>query len=101
MTTTECMIKALRAYAVEHKHDIVSTDAVDVSEMCFDAADRLEKLAKGKHGHWMQVGEHDTNDNAYFICSLCKHGDIHAKNAVVNYCWYCGAKMDGDKHGTN
>lgn len=94
MTTTEYMIKALRTYAAEHKHDIVSTGVVNVSEMCFDVSDRLEELAKGKHGRWLQVGECDANGNAYFICSLCKHGDIHAKNAAINYCWQCGAKMD-------
>ena len=51
MTTTEYMIKTLRAYAAVHKYDFVSTDVVNVSEMCFDVADRLEELAKGKHGH--------------------------------------------------
>ena len=93
MTTTECMIKALRAYASEHKHDIVSTDAVDVSEMCFDVADRLEELAKGKHGRWEYV---DEQYGAHvFECSECRDR-IHtvSPNWLSKYCSNCGAKMD-------
>ena len=46
-----------------------------------------------KHGHWEQVSDYDSNDNADFRCSVCQHGDTHAKDTAVNYCWYCGAKM--------
>ena len=91
MTTTESMIKALRAYASEHKHDIVSTDAVDVSEMCFDVADRLEELVKGKHGHWIVY----PTLVSFLRCNQC-HNGIHWDNNKPNYCPNCGAKMDGD-----
>ena len=91
MTTTECMIKALRAYAVEHKHDIVSTDAVDVSEMCFDVADRLEELVKGKHGHWIF-----TEDMVSYIkCSECGDDICWVNTKRPKYCPSCGSRMDG------
>lgn len=48
-----------------------------------------------KHGRWIQISEYDTDDNANFQCSLCKYGETHTKNTVVNYCWHCGARMDG------
>ena len=92
MTTTECMIKALRAYAVEHKHDIVSTDAVDVSEMCFDVADRLEELVKGKHGHWIFVEDMVS----YIKCSECGDDICWVNTKRPKYCPSCGSRMDGD-----
>lgn len=100
MTTTEYMIKALRAYAAEHKHDIVSTDAVDVSEMCFDVADRLEELVKGKRGHWILI--YVTPRGDYFKCSECNH-DVFLKpgrkiSDDYRYCSGCGAKMDGEEN---
>lgn len=65
--------------------------------------DDVEKIIKAapinepvKHGRWIQISDYDSDDNANFMCSLCKYGDTHAKNAVVNYCWQCGARMDSD-----
>lgn len=51
-----------------------------------------------KTGIWilsdMQNKEDNDNGNYAYICSNCFHRDIHAKTAVVPYCWYCGAKME-------
>ena len=94
MTTTESMIKALRAYASEHKHDIVSTDAVDVSEMCFDVADRLEELVKGKHGHWIFAEDMVS----YIKCSECGDNICWVNTKRPKYCHGCGARMDGEQN---
>ena len=93
MTTTEYMIKTLREYGAEHKNDIVRTFDINVSEMCFDVADRLEELAKGKHGRWEYV---DEQYGAHvFECSECRDR-IHtvSPNWLSKYCSNCGAKMD-------
>ena len=48
-----------------------------------------------KHGHWIKTNsETDIDGNAWYSCSECKHGDYHAEDAVVPYCWNCGAIMD-------
>ena len=48
------------------------------------------------HGEWKRQTDYDENDNAVFECSNCMHGDVHAKSAIVPFCWYCGARMDGE-----
>ena len=48
------------------------------------------------HGKWLRSTEYDIDDNAYFVCSNCNHGDKHAKSVVVPFCWFCGAYMKGD-----
>ena len=53
-----------------------------------------EALENQKTGHWIELG-YAGNDNYDFKCSECKHSDIHSKIVKVNYCWYCGAKMEG------
>ena len=45
------------------------------------------------HGKWICIFEPDENDNVLCNCSVCGAGDSHAKDAVVPYCWKCGAKM--------
>ena len=47
-----------------------------------------------KHGHWEKLAEADADGNVWYSCSICNRGDLHAEEAVVPYCWYCGAKMD-------
>lgn len=44
-------------------------------------------------GEWIQQTDFDENDNANFICTNCFHGDIHAKDTEVPFCWFCGANM--------
>lgn len=50
-----------------------------------------------KYGKWILADEQNKedveNDNYRFICSECQCSDIHAKGAIVPYCWKCGAKM--------
>ena len=48
------------------------------------------------HGKWKRQTDYNENDNAVFECSNCMHGDIHARSAIVPFCWYCGARMDGE-----
>ena len=56
----------------------------------------LNDSEKPKTGHWIPMGLVDANDNRNYECSECHHGDTHAKNQIVPYCWYCGAKMESE-----
>ena len=92
MITTEYMIKTLRGYAENHKNDFVSTFDTNVSEMCFDVADRLEELAKGRHGRWE---ESRCLDDCFWVCSCCKFpSQAIAAPKLYKYCPNCGARMD-------
>ena len=48
-------------------------------------------------GEWVisdiQLQEDNDNGNYAYVCTNCKHTDIHAKTQKVPYCWWCGAKM--------
>ena len=50
-------------------------------------------------GKWImsdiQSKEDTDNGNYQYICSVCGHGDIHARTQEVPYCWWCGAHMKG------
>ena len=62
-----------------------------------------EGYEKGKsdrpQGEWLLSGiqrqEDNDNGNYAYVCTNCKHTDIHAKTQKVPYCWWCGAKMKG------
>ena len=45
------------------------------------------------YGKWKKKTDYDDDNNAYFECSNCHHGDKHAKGVVVPFCWFCGASM--------
>ena len=46
-----------------------------------------------RDGHWLK------NGYRYCECSVCHHeGNI---SGVDNYCWNCGAKMDGGENEAN
>lgn len=47
-------------------------------------------IEEGYVGKWVEG-----NDNYHYICSECGHTDVHSKAVKVNYCWFCGAKMEG------
>lgn len=49
------------------------------------------------HGRWIDTGEKDTDGNAWFVCNICGHRDLHAPLMDVPHCWFCGAKMNGGK----
>ena len=55
----------------------------------------IESLKNQKTGHWIELGCVG-NDNYDFECSECHHTDTQSKTMKVNYCWYCGAKMEGE-----
>lgn len=47
------------------------------------------------HGHWIKFGVYDKDGNQQYRCSVCECEDIHSPLVKVNYCWNCGARMDG------
>lgn len=51
-------------------------------------------LKERKTGKWIEIG-YVGNDNYNFMCSECRYTDTHTKAEKVNYCWHCGAKMEG------
>lgn len=57
------------------------------------AADRLDTMSvveERKHGHWVR-------NNDIIACSECIFDMCFDENiAELNYCPYCGAKMDGE-----
>ena len=53
-----------------------------------------------KHGHWIDEGLVDGNQNRYCRCSECGKGDTQAISQRVPYCWWCGARMDGGENGS-
>ena len=51
------------------------------------------------HGHWIKVS--GGNGLVYTIrCSECDNFD-NPSYILGNYCWFCGAKMDGGEDGEN
>ena len=48
------------------------------------------------HGRWIDSGVRDEDGNGEYTCSRCNHNDKHSPGIRVPYCWFCGAKMDGD-----
>lgn len=46
-------------------------------------------------GHWIKFGVSDKDGNQQYRCSVCECEDIHSPLVKVNYCWNCGARMDG------
>lgn len=53
----------------------------------------LRPYEERKIGEWIEEG-YVGNDNYNFICSECGYTDTHTKAVKVNYCWFCGAKME-------
>lgn len=49
-----------------------------------------------KTGEWIYIRDEE-NGNGLYECPICHRGDIHAPEAKVNFCWNCGAKMEGGK----
>lgn len=57
------------------EHDIVDAPTVDASPV--------------KHGHWIW-----SDDLCEYCCSRCGHTDDYGIHPDIEYCPYCGAKMD-------
>ena len=55
-----------------------------------------------RYGHWMlyeNQNQDDVNNGNYlYVCSNCNHSDVHAKTVEVPFCWFCGARMDGEQN---
>ena len=57
-------------------------------------------VAEVRHGHWIRGRKicDIPNDSDYeWECSECYHTDVHNAKVQVDYCWHCGAKMDGEE----
>lgn len=70
------------------------TQLVDISpesieEIANAVVEKLRKV-KVKHGHWIW-----SDDLCEYCCSRCGHTDDYGIHPDVEYCPYCGAKMDG------
>jgi hypothetical protein len=54
-----------------------------------------------KVGKWiladLQIQAEMDNGNYCYNCSNCGKADIHAKSAEVPFCWWCGARMEGEE----
>ena len=74
----------------------VIADGVKDLPECKESLEMATKaLESQKTGHWIELGCVG-NDNYDFKCSECGHSDISSKSVKVPYCWYCGAKMEGE-----
>lgn len=56
-----------------------------------------------RHGKWIEEDDYEYGENVW-RCSVCGEPyvlmeEITPKQALYNYCPYCGAKMDGADHG--
>jgi len=64
-----------------------------------DDCRRLIEMVDRPQGKWImsdiQCKEDTDNGNYQYICSVCGHGDIHARTQEVPHCWWCGARMKG------
>lgn len=73
--------------------------ATNVYEFGEALKDAPSVIPKAKEGKWImsdiQCKEDTDNGNYQYICSVCGHGDIHARTQEVPHCWWCGAKMKG------
>lgn len=56
-------------------------------------------VAEVVHAHWITIEGPNADRNISVQCSHCFHGDEHATTTTVPYCWFCGAKMDGERKG--
>lgn len=77
------------------RHTFEMKVSMDIDEIIEGMKDKGWKLEK--HGRW-QITDADPDDagNFWYVCTQCNHGDRHAPEVYVPYCWYCGARMDGD-----
>lgn len=72
------------------------TDAINALT---EARERIKDIPtiEPKQGKWeLSAFQNDAdvaNGNYAFICSNCKHTDIHAMTQEVPYCWWCGSRM--------
>ena len=76
-------------------------DIYPSGKVCIDLDLELKQIATAsepKRGRWIEEGLVDGNQNRYCRCSECGKGDTQAISQRVPYCWWCGAKMDGEEN---
>lgn len=75
------------------------TSRYENPELCTQEINSIpaSDVAPVVHGRWIDTGEKDTDGNAWFVCNICGHRDLHAPLMDVPHCWFCGAKMNGGK----
>lgn len=50
-----------------------------------------------RHGRWLPTNTPSYFGGVIYECSLCKAKDGDHSSILGQYCWRCGAKMDGEK----
>ena len=51
-----------------------------------------------KHGHWIKTDDFTTIEQYTVYKYKCSECGAHADYGIDNYCYHCGAKMDGDSN---
>lgn len=72
------------------------TDSEDFAKAVFREIENAPVVEERKTGEWIYIRDEE-NGNGLYECPICHHGDIHAPEAKVKFCWNCGAKMEGEK----
>ena len=52
-----------------------------------------------KHGHWIKTDDFTTVEQYAIYKYKCSECGAHVDYGIDNYCYHCGAKMDGDENG--
>ena len=98
MATKKRLIDANTVYDMGHRtpFHIGIADLCDLKELLADVptVDAVEVV----HGRWVAVPSSDMMTGKAYKCSECKK--MRYGSWMPNYCPNCGAKMDGDKHGS-
>ena len=71
---------------------LMDYEVVDMIEDCIDNAPTAD-VEEVKHGKWIKVKDRGIFGKEYYLCSNCK--SRNGLNISFNYCFNCGAKMDG------
>lgn len=80
----------------DDEHEEWSQKTVAISDVLDSVCDdyTVIEVEPTKHGHWIDEGLVDGNQNRYCRCSECGKGDTQAISQRVPYCWWCGSRMD-------
>ena len=92
----------LEAYCEIHRDGLCLTDGCEVWWAIKALEQYKADVQPVRHGHWMlyeNQNQDDVNNGNYlYVCSNCNHSDVHAKTVEVPFCWFCGARMDGEQN---
>lgn len=72
------------------------TDSEDFEKAVFRTIENAPMVEERKTGKWIYIRDEE-GGNGLYECPICHRGDIHAPEVKVNFCWNCGAKMEGGK----